>query len=87
MKRNQGKVTGDAVAAFLIFERAFPRSILYCLESSSDRFFEHIRPADHPSLPGAETAARLRALTDWLRDRARHAVERTPLPLDGPKPH
>ena len=80
MKRNQGKVTGDAVAAFLIFERDFPRSILYCLEASSDRFFEHIRPADQPSLPGAETAARLHALTDWLRDRARQAADVLPSP-------
>ena len=86
MKRNQGKVTGDTVAAFLIFERDFPRSLLYCLEASSDRFFEHIRPADQPSLPGAETAARLHGLTAWLRDRARQATERTPLPLDGTDP-
>jgi uncharacterized alpha-E superfamily protein len=74
MKRNQGKVTGDRVAAFLIFERDFPRSLLYCLEASHDRF-EHIRPADQPALPGAETAARLHALTEWLRTHARHEGE------------
>ena len=70
MKRNLGRVTGDAVAAFLIFESDFPRSIRFCLDASSDRFFRHIRPEGLPALPGAETAARLEALAGWLRARA-----------------
>ncbi len=67
MKRNQGKVTGAAVAAFLIFERDFPRSIAYCLDAASERFFKHIRPAEQVSLPGAATSARLEALAAFLR--------------------
>ncbi len=70
MKRNQGKVTGDAVARFLIFEGDFPRSIRFCLDAASDRFFRHIRPPDQPALPGAATAERLGALAAWLRARA-----------------
>jgi len=70
MKRHQGKVTGDAVASFLMFEPDFPRSIRFCLDAAHSRFFEHIRPSDQPSLPGAETAARLRALAEWLRSRS-----------------
>jgi uncharacterized alpha-E superfamily protein len=93
MKRNQGKVTGNAVAAFLIFEPAFPRSIRFCLDAASDRFFEHIRrhdgaasgPKPRAALggaegdrdPGAETAARLSALAEWLRERSRE-----PIPAD-----
>jgi uncharacterized alpha-E superfamily protein len=74
MKRNQGKVTGDAVASFLIFEADFPRSIRFCVDAASDRFFRHIRPDDQPALPGAETAARLHALAEWLRARSRERL-------------
>jgi uncharacterized alpha-E superfamily protein len=75
MKRNQGKVTGDAVARFLVFEGDFPRSIRFCLDAASDRFFRHIRPTASAepttgALPGAETAARLGALAEWLRARS-----------------
>lgn len=72
MKRNQGKVTGDAVARFLVFERDFPRSVRFCLDAAS-LFFHHIRPRDQPGLPGAATAARLHDLAAWLRDRASRA--------------
>ncbi len=74
MKRHQGKVTGDAVVRFLVFERAFPRSLRFCLDAAHSRFFEHIRPSDQPRLPGAATAARLGALTTWLGDRSREPV-------------
>src|SRR5262249_28098432 len=77
MKRNQGKVTGDAVASFLIFEPDFPRSLRYCLDAAHTRFFEHIRPPDQTSLPGGETAARLGALAAWLRQRSQE-----PMPAD-----
>jgi uncharacterized alpha-E superfamily protein len=73
MKRSLGRVTGDAVAAFLIFEPDFPRSLRFCLDAASDRFFRKIRPTAEPALatlPGAETAARLGALAAWLRARA-----------------
>ena len=77
MKRHRGAVTAEAVAAFLLFEADFPRSIRFCLDAASDRFFQHIRPAHQPSLPGAGTAARLSALAAWLRQRAAE-----PLPTD-----
>jgi uncharacterized alpha-E superfamily protein len=70
MKRNLGRVTGEAVASFLVFESDFPRSIRFCLDAASDRFFRHIRPLASPALPGAGTAARLEALAVWLRARA-----------------
>ncbi|APR76922.1 hypothetical protein A7982_02269 [Minicystis rosea] len=77
MKRNQGRVTGAAVASFLIFEPSFPRSIRFCVDAASARFFEAIRPSDQPSLPGGATAARLSSLASWLRARAEE-----PLPAD-----
>jgi len=70
MKRHQGTVTAEAVARFLVFEPAFPRSLRFCLDAASDRFFDNIRPSDSPGLPGAATAARLSALATWLRARA-----------------
>jgi uncharacterized alpha-E superfamily protein len=74
MKRHQGKVTADAVARFLVFEGDFPRSIRFCLDAAHSRFFEHIRPSGNPALPGAETAARLGALAEWLRARSEEAT-------------
>jgi len=68
MKRNQGRVTADAVARFLIDEPQFPRSIAYCVHSAHDRLTA-IRPPDQPELPGGKTAARLAALDAWLEDR------------------
>jgi uncharacterized alpha-E superfamily protein len=70
MKRNQGRVSAEAVAHFLVFEPDFPRSVRFCLDAAHRRFFEHIRPPDQRSLPGADTAARLGALASWLRARA-----------------
>jgi len=37
MKRNRGKVTGTAVAAFLVLEPRFPRSVAYCAASARER--------------------------------------------------
>jgi uncharacterized alpha-E superfamily protein len=37
VKRNRGKVDGGAVAAFLVLEARFPRSVLYCVHSARDR--------------------------------------------------
>jgi uncharacterized alpha-E superfamily protein len=66
MKRNQGKVTGDAVASFLLFEPAFPRSIRHCLEAAH-RLLTEFHPAGAPGLPGTETVARCNALLERLR--------------------
>jgi uncharacterized alpha-E superfamily protein len=70
MKKNQGRVTSDAVARFLIGEDRFPRSIAYCVHSAHDRL-KAIRPAEEPSLPGGLTLERLRVLDTWVGARGR----------------
>jgi uncharacterized alpha-E superfamily protein len=75
MKRAQGKVSGGAVAAFLLLEPNFPRSIRYSVHEGFVRFFLQLRPADQPSLPGAATAARFAALDAWLGGLSAQAIE------------
>ena len=65
MRRHQGRVTGDAVAAFLVTESRFPRSIRYCIESSYDRLCA-IRPPGSADLPGGRALGRLGELRDGL---------------------
>src|SRR6185436_14658890 len=74
MKRNQGRVTGQAVAAFLILESAFPRSIRYGVHAAFDRLCS-IRPPGAEKLPGAETQARLGELDGWLRQHTPASIE------------
>lgn len=66
MKRNQGKVTGDTVAAFLLFEQEFPRSIRYCLKSAT-RYLEEFHPPGTKNLPGGETVTLSKQLLARLR--------------------
>jgi uncharacterized alpha-E superfamily protein len=73
MKQSPGRVSGSAVAAFLILEPKFPRSIRYCIDSSYDRFCA-IRPIDQHALPGAETLRRFGALHDWIRGRTAESL-------------
>lgn len=73
MKRSQGKVTGAAVAAFLIVEPAFPRSIRYCVNAAFDRL-SRIRPPGAHQLPGGETLARLGELDAWLRQKSPESI-------------
>ncbi|MBC7841872.1 MAG: alpha-E domain-containing protein [Gemmatimonadaceae bacterium] len=68
-KKNRGRATGDAVAAFLLFEGLFPKSIAYCIREARSRFAV-IRPPDRTDLPGGLTQARLQALDRWMRERA-----------------
>jgi uncharacterized alpha-E superfamily protein len=63
MKRNRGKVTGSAVAAFLILEPRFPRSVRYCVTSARDRL---AAICDGDDVPGKGALARLEALEGWL---------------------
>jgi uncharacterized alpha-E superfamily protein len=65
MKRNRGKVTGAAVAAFLILEPRFPRSVRYCVTSSRERLAE---VCDGEDVPGKGALARLAALEAWLAE-------------------
>jgi uncharacterized alpha-E superfamily protein len=73
MKRSQGKVSGAAVAAFLILELAFPRSIRYCVRAAKDRL-SSIRPEGAHKLPGGETLARLGELDEWLRQQSPESI-------------
>lgn len=76
IKLHRGKVTGRAVAGFLILEPRFPRSIRYCVHSSFDRLC-HIRPLEEKSLPGGETLARLQALDQWMSSKNGDSLDPT----------
>jgi uncharacterized alpha-E superfamily protein len=63
MKRNRGKVTGSAVAAFLVSEPRFPRSVQYCVTSARQRLAAIIGDG---GLPGKLALTRALALEAWL---------------------
>jgi len=65
MQRFQGRVRGEAVARFLVLEAKHPRAIRFCVHESRERF-ARIRPPGKPTLPGAQSWARLCALDDRL---------------------
>jgi uncharacterized alpha-E superfamily protein len=79
MKKNQGRVTAQSVAQFLLFEQAFPRSLRYCLRSARSLLFE-IWPEAMPepvaqpmrsSVVERRSPRRTAELCDWLDDRAK----------------
>jgi uncharacterized alpha-E superfamily protein len=72
-KRNRGRVTGDAVASFLIFEEVFPKSIAYSIHEAWCRFAV-IRPPEQADLPGGMTQERLHALDRWVSEHALHGT-------------
>jgi len=74
MKRFQGRVTGNAVAAFLILEPQFPRSVRYCVRSAYERLCA-IRPIHAHHLPGGQTIERLRVLDEWLAGLTPDAIQ------------
>jgi uncharacterized alpha-E superfamily protein len=88
MRAHSGRVTGEAVASFLIGEARFPRSIAYCVHSAYQRLCAIRPPLDH-DLPGGQALARLRALDAWvqgaswftagepLHDKLTHVVDET----------
>jgi len=61
MKRSRGRVTGPAVAAFLILEPRFPRSVRYCVTSAKERI-----EAICGELDGREAVDELAALEAML---------------------
>ena len=73
-KRNRGRITGDAVANFLIFEPLFPKSIAYSVHEAFCRFLV-IRPPEETTLPGEATQERLRALDGWIASHAENGVD------------
>jgi uncharacterized alpha-E superfamily protein len=63
MKRNRGKVSGAAVAAFLVLEPRFPRSVRYCATSARERL---AAICEDGGLPGKRALASALALEAWL---------------------
>ncbi|MCC6557290.1 MAG: alpha-E domain-containing protein [Polyangiaceae bacterium] len=95
MKTSQGRVTGEAVARFLLFEPRFPRSIRHCVHAGYSRLCD-IRPPESVTLPGGEPLERLHALDRWIAEKASepfdaravhgiltHAVDETAAICDG----
>lgn len=65
MRRHRGRVSGQAVAAFLIQDPRFPRSIGFALDAAAGRLAA-IRPLAHSELPGRHAQQRLLELHQWL---------------------
>ncbi len=63
MKRSRGKVTGPAVAAFIILEPRFPRSVRYCVTSAKERVAAICADGE---LGGDGAVAKLQALEAML---------------------
>ena len=64
MKRSRGKVTGPAVAAFLLLEPRFPRSVRYGVTSAKERVAAICRDGE---LRGEDAVAKLEALEAMLQ--------------------
>jgi uncharacterized alpha-E superfamily protein len=75
MKRNQGRVTGEAVAAFVLLEPRFPRSVRYCIRSADERL-DAIRSPTDSGVPGAGAQLGLRLLEEWLVDMPRDTLKK-----------
>jgi uncharacterized alpha-E superfamily protein len=70
MKKNQGRVSAEHMVSFLLFEPAFPRSILYCLQSAQ-ALLRRIYP-DPAASPAARAALqRIERLLTWLDEQSR----------------
>jgi uncharacterized alpha-E superfamily protein len=76
MKTHGGRVTGAAVAGFLLGNPRFPRSIAYCVHSAHERLAAIRRPEDR-DLPGGVSLERLGALDAWVS-----ALDRAPEPAE-----
>jgi len=66
MKRAQGRVSAQSVMSFLVFENSFPRSLRYCLRTSSSILREIWPESAAPGAPPRASSDRLQALTRWL---------------------
>ena len=63
MRKQQGRVTGESVTAFLLFETRFPRSLRYCLRTALG-LIKRFPPASIGGI--AKARKRLDALDHWL---------------------
>lgn len=77
MSHNRGRVSGRAVANFLVQEPRFPRSVAHAVESA-ERRLASIRPEtdddDDDDRPGESTQRRLAALHRWLGTRFKPGI-------------
>lgn len=73
MGHNRGRVSGRAVANFLVLEPRFPRSVAYAVQSALKRL-NSIRPAGVEDYPGTATHRRLSALSRWGESRFEHGI-------------
>jgi uncharacterized alpha-E superfamily protein len=69
MKRHRGRVSARAVAAFLVLEPGFPRSVRHAVSQALAHLCA-IHPPSARDLPGGRSLARLTALDAWLGARA-----------------
>jgi uncharacterized alpha-E superfamily protein len=60
MKSHRGSVTGEAVAAFLVFEARFPRAVRYCVRRARESMID-ARPPGTPPLRALAHLDRLEA--------------------------
>jgi uncharacterized alpha-E superfamily protein len=67
MKRHRGAVTGQAVAAFLLLEPSFPRSVRHAVEEAYQRLASIRPPAEH-HLPGGRSLERIAMLSATLAE-------------------
>ncbi len=70
MKRSGGRVTPGAVAAFLVLEPAFPRSVRFCVHHASRRLAS-IRSPEELVLPKLQSQGRLRRLESFICEEPR----------------
>lgn len=77
MKRSQGRVTGPRVAAFLVLEARFPRSVRYCASAARERL---ARIHGDGELAASDALDLLTALEGQLDDNAADSLE-------GPRVH
>jgi uncharacterized alpha-E superfamily protein len=70
MKRSAGRVTPSTVAAFLILEPKFPRSLRFCVHHASRRLMS-IRSPDEVLLPKLESQRRLSKLEAFITEQPR----------------
>ena len=70
LKRFGGRVDADQVAAFLLHDAAFPRSIAFCAHAALDRL-NRIRPPDQGELPGGAAHRQMAELVAWFDSRSR----------------
>jgi uncharacterized alpha-E superfamily protein len=71
MRQQQGRVSGEAAVAFLLFEPRFPRSLTYCLKTALN-LLQRLVASRTGGL--AEARDRLQALDRWLEGQQKNGL-------------